>query len=160
MDILGGNFVTSPTFESTPGHAPGSNEDQTKMRSRSYQDVTSISSRSMSNVYEHGACKRTNNLMNLNRLFAKLSVSEYVLYNCLLIRWRSQYGVGCRVPPGSEKIAKNREKEGKNQEKIGKERKNREGSFTLPFLTDKAGYAIAAIVIDFLLLHQRMKHVL
>ena len=36
-----------------------------------------------------------------------------------------------------EKIRKNREK----KEKIGKKRKNREGSFTLPLLTDRAGYA-------------------
>ena len=65
----------------------------------------------------------------------------------------------------SEKIAKNLEKEGKNQEKRGQIRKKRgkrgkksgkigkkeeklgrkgkdgEGSFTLPLLTDRAGYA-------------------
>ena len=43
--------------------------------------------------------------------------------------------------PDSEQIAKNWEKEGKNQEKLGKKKKNREGSFTLPLLTDRAGYA-------------------
>ena len=52
---------------------------------------------------------------------------------------------GNRVPLDSEKFARNGEKEGENQEngkegKIGKKRKNREGSFTLPLLTDRAGY--------------------
>ena len=47
---------------------------------------------------------------------------------------------GQSATPDSEKFAKNREKEGKNQEKSGKKRKNREGSFTLPLLTDRAGY--------------------
>ena len=41
-------------------------------------------------------------------------------------------------PLDSEKFAKNWEKEGENQEKAGK---NQEGSFTLPLLTDRAGYA-------------------
>ena len=57
-------------------------------------------------------------------------------------------GVGGRVPPlYSEKFAKNREKEGENQEKAGKREKNRakeenrEFSFNLPLLTDRAGYA-------------------
>ena len=66
-------------------------------------------------------------------------------------QWRSQGGGWSRgqsAPPlYSEKFAENQEKEGENQEKagkrgkIGKKRKNREGSFTLPLLTDRAGYA-------------------
>ena len=55
---------------------------------------------------------------------------------------------GQSATPNSEKFAKNREKEGK----IGKKRKNREekgknleGSFTLPLLTDMAGYATALL---------------
>ena len=51
---------------------------------------------------------------------------------------------GAEYPPDSEKFAKNWEKEGKNQEKeekSGRKGKNREGSFTLPLLTDRAGYA-------------------
>ena len=54
-------------------------------------------------------------------------------------------GQGGRVPPLTAKnLPKNQEKEGENQEKegkIGKKRKNHEGSFTLPLLTDRAGYA-------------------
>ena len=48
----------------------------------------------------------------------------------------------------SKKFAKNWEKEGKKsgnigkkEEKSGRKGKNREGSFTLPLLTDRAGYA-------------------
>ena len=55
---------------------------------------------------------------------------------------------GQSATPDSEKFAKNLEKEGKNQEKSGKREeesgrkgKNLEGSFTLPLLTDRAGYA-------------------
>ena len=49
-----------------------------------------------------------------------------------------------RGPPfESEKFAKNQEKEGENREKAGKKRKNQVGSFTLPLLTDRAGYATA-----------------
>ena len=48
---------------------------------------------------------------------------------------------GDRVPPSSEKFAKNRQKErgkiGKNKKK---NRKKRQGSFTLHLLTDRAGY--------------------
>ena len=44
-----------------------------------------------------------------------------------------------------EKLRKNREKEGK----IGKKRKNWEGSFTLPVLTDRAGYTTAHDCIVF-----------
>ena len=46
--------------------------------------------------------------------------------------------------PDSEKIAKNQEKEGKIRKKEGKsgrKGKIRESSFTLPLLTDRAGYA-------------------
>ena len=51
----------------------------------------------------------------------------------------------------SEEIAKNREKEGKKrgksgknqekEEKSGRKGRNREGSFTLPLLANRAGYA-------------------
>ena len=79
-------------------------------------------------------------------------------------QWRSHWGGkgGQSTTPDSDKFAKNREKEGENQEKSGKIRKNRgknqeksgkkeeksgrkgknrEVSFTLPLLTDRAGYA-------------------
>ena len=51
---------------------------------------------------------------------------------------------GQSATPDSEKFAKNREKLGKigkTEEKSGRKGKNREGSFTLPLLTDRAGYA-------------------
>ena len=57
--------------------------------------------------------------------------------------WTLRGQGGQSGPLDSEKFAKNREKEGENQEKkeeIGKKRKNREGCFTLPLLTDRAGY--------------------
>ena len=65
-------------------------------------------------------------------------------------------GGGGRVPLLTEKNAKNREKEkkkktgkigknleksGKKEEKSGRKGKNRDVSFTLPLLTDRAGYA-------------------
>ena len=56
-------------------------------------------------------------------------------------------GKGHSAPLDREKFAKNCEKEGVNQEIAGKrgkklgKRKNRKGSFTLPLLTDRAGYA-------------------
>ena len=57
---------------------------------------------------------------------------------------------GGRVSPlDSKKFTKNREKEEKirkKQEKEGKiekKRKNQEGSFTLPLLTDRTGYTTA-----------------
>ena len=43
-----------------------------------------------------------------------------------------------KIGKRGEKIRKKREKEG---EKSGKKSKNREGSFTLPLLTDRTGYA-------------------
>ena len=50
-----------------------------------------------------------------------------------------------RVPPLTAnnllKIGEKREKIRKKKEKIGKKRKNREGFFTLPLLTDRAVYA-------------------
>ena len=71
-----------------------------------------------------------------------------------LKQWRSHWGgKGGRVPPLTAKIC---QKSGKNQEnrkkirqnrekrgKIGKKRQNWEVSFTLPLLTDRAGYATA-----------------
>ena len=54
---------------------------------------------------------------------------------------------GGRVPPLTAKtFAKNQEKEGKNQEKSGRKGNNREGSFTLPLLTNRAGYATEILV--------------
>ena len=44
------------------------------------------------------------------------------------------------IARGVKKIAKNREKE-------GRKRKNREGSLTLPLLTDRAGYATDDMII-------------
>ena len=59
-----------------------------------------------------------------------------------LYQWRrSRWG---RVPP-AKNLPKNRGKEGGNrekEEKSGRKGKNRDGSFTLPLLTDRAGYAI------------------
>ena len=43
----------------------------------------------------------------------------------------------------SGKRGKNYEKSGKKEDKLGRKDKNREGSFTLPLLTDRAGYATA-----------------
>ena len=77
------------------------------------------------------------------------------------IQWRSHWGgkKGQRATLDSEKFAKNREKEGKNQEKSGKKEeksgrkgKNREGSFTLPLLTDRAYYATDKIA------HEMKRH--
>ena len=50
---------------------------------------------------------------------------------------------GQSVPLDSEKDAKNRKKEGNigKKKKSGRKGKNLEGSFTLPLLTDRAGYA-------------------
>ena len=60
-------------------------------------------------------------------------------------------GKEVECPPDSERFPKNWEKEGKNQEKSekigekeeksGRKDKNGEASFTLPLLTDTAGYA-------------------
>ena len=47
------------------------------------------------------------------------------------------------LPLTVKKLSKNWEKEGENQEKLGRKGKNQEGSFTLPLLTDRAGYATA-----------------
>ena len=59
-------------------------------------------------------------------------------------QWRShQEGQWGRVPPTVKNLPKSG-KRGKNQEKegkLGRKEKNPEGSFTLPLLTDRAGYA-------------------
>ena len=63
-------------------------------------------------------------------------------------QWPSQYrGKGAECPPLTEKklskIGKKRETSGKNrekEEKSGRKGQNREGSFTLPLLTNRAGY--------------------
>ena len=68
------------------------------------------------------------------------SVSDYHWPDQLCSHW----GARQSATPDSEKIAKNREKEGKirkKEEKLGRKGKNREGSCTLPLLTDRAGYA-------------------
>ena len=61
-------------------------------------------------------------------------------------QWGSHWGGqgGQSAIPDSEKFAKNREKSGKigkKEGKSGRKGKNQEGSFTLPLLTDRAGYA-------------------
>ena len=54
---------------------------------------------------------------------------------------------GAECYPSQQKICQKSGKRGKKQEKFGKEEKsgrkgkNQEGSFTLPLLTDRAGYA-------------------
>ena len=77
---------------------------------------------------------------------------KYVFRVCFespFMRMISNLNYKCPPPrqsatPDSEKFVKNQEKEGKNQEKkekLGRKGKNREGSFTFPFLTDTTGYA-------------------
>ena len=59
---------------------------------------------------------------------------------------------GQSATPDREKSGKNRGKEGEirknreKEEKSGRKGKNREGSFTLPLLTDRAGYATGSSV--------------
>ena len=47
------------------------------------------------------------------------------------------------IGKNQENREKNQEKSGKKEEKSGRKGKNREVSFTLPLLTDRAGYATA-----------------
>ena len=54
---------------------------------------------------------------------------------------------GQSATPDSEKIIKNQEKSGKIQEKSRRKGKNREVSFTLPLLTDRAGYTTATRIV-------------
>ena len=58
-------------------------------------------------------------------------------------QWCSHWGArGKSITPDSKKkIAKNRGKIRKKEDKLGRKCKNLEGSFTLPLLTDRAGYA-------------------
>ena len=62
-------------------------------------------------------------------------------------QWHSHWGAGGQsATPDSEKNANNWRgkkpgKIGEKEEKSGRKGKNREGSFTLPILTDRAGYA-------------------
>ena len=59
-------------------------------------------------------------------------------------QWRSHWGVkGGRVPPLTAKNCQKSGRRGRNSRKSGKKGKNREGSFTLPLLKDRAGYATA-----------------
>ena len=75
-------------------------------------------------------------------------------------QWRSQYGgKGDRVPPWQRKkkcqqSGKREKKSGKwggqirgKEEKSGRKGKNREGSFSLPLLTDRAGYATDSTIL-------------
>ena len=74
------------------------------------------------------------------------AASEYIEVGGIQ-QWRSHWGgKGGRVSPlTAKKKCQKSGKRGKNQEKLGKKsgkkRKNREVSFTLPLLTDTAGYA-------------------
>ena len=60
-------------------------------------------------------------------------------------QWRSHRGgKGGRVPPlTAKKKCQKSGKIGKKEEKSGRKVKNREVSFTLTLLTDRAGYATA-----------------
>ena len=64
-----------------------------------------------------------------------------------LNQWRGHWGGkgGQSATPDSENLPKIGKKSGKNKEKSGKKRgkiwKKRKVSFTLPLLTDRAGYA-------------------
>ena len=61
-------------------------------------------------------------------------------------QWRSHWGgKGGRVPPLTAKKKKKKKmpKIRKKEEKLGRKVKNREVSFTLTLLTDRAGYATA-----------------
>ena len=64
-------------------------------------------------------------------------------------QWPSQYGgKGGRVPSlTAKKLPKRGKKLGKWGKKSGRKGKNREGSFTLPLLTDRAGFATGVNVI-------------
>ena len=69
-----------------------------------------------------------------------------------LKQWRSHRGSvkGAECPPlDSEKFAKDWEKRTKSGKrgKYREKRKNWEGSFTLPLLTDRAGYATTSKII-------------
>ena len=81
-------------------------------------------------------------------------------------QWRSQYrGKGAECPSWqrencqkSGKRGKNREKRGKiekKRKKSGRKGQNREGSFTLPLLTNRAGYATASRWLNHI--HNRLK---
>ena len=73
-----------------------------------------------------------------------------------LEQWHSHWRVKGGIPLSPKilpKIGKNLEKSGKKENKSGKKRKNweenkgknSEGSFTLPFLTDRVGYATGLV---------------
>ena len=100
-------------------------------------------------------CLCSHSLRYTWHLFRKLVVGYRSLWClsrgmvCVSSQWHSQYGgKGGRVPPLTmkklQKLGQRKRKSGKNQEKeekSGRNGNNREGSFTLPFLTDRAGYA-------------------
>ena len=68
-------------------------------------------------------------------------------------QWCSHWGVkGGRVPPLTAKnLPKIRKKRGKKEDKSGRKGKNQEGSFTLPLLTERTGYATAPAPAAFFL---------
>ena len=73
-------------------------------------------------------------------------ISWWVKHSCT-VAYRKQGGLS--ATPDSEKFAKIRKKRGKirkREEKSGRKGKNREGSFTLPLLTDRAGFATAHVL--------------
>ena len=74
-------------------------------------------------------------------LTLRLFLHSIVLNICVAKEW----GVGAewRVPPLAAKFAKigKRKKFRKKEDKSGRKGKNWEGSFTLPLLTDRVGYA-------------------
>ena len=74
--------------------------------------------------------------------------------NFAWLQWCSHWGGhGGRVPPltakNLPKIGKKRKKSGKKGKKSGRKGKNPEGSFTLPLLTDRAGYTTAWLHTQF-----------
>ena len=69
------------------------------------------------------------------------------------LQWRSHWGSRWnRVRPYRQKLGKRGKNSGKRGNKK-KKRKNREGSFTLPLLTDRASYANWLTVLDFVKFH-------
>ena len=98
-------------------------------------------------LYRHGEILLCNPATHFHY---SISILDFAI---LFDQWSSQYGGkgGAECPLDREKFAKNQEKEGKSgekrekirkkEEKLGRKGKNWEGSFTLPLLTDKGGYA-------------------
>ena len=85
--------------------------------------------------------------ITMSNYFSEFALFCIALYNFHIPSRVTTGGQGGQsTTPDSEKFAKNREKEEGNrekEEKSGRKGKNREGSFTLPLLTDRACYATA-----------------